>query len=115
MTPQKPKLREFFYAGAVLAFLVGTVLVVRHAALDTPHMIGAAIIITALAYFILVPRPKLRAPKRPAWVPESEASSIPRYGSRRWARANFHSGIISIEELNAFCASNHERLDDPDR
>ncbi len=53
--------------------------------------------------------------KKAAWVPEAEAGTVPRHGSRRWARANFHSGIISIEELNAFYVTHPEDLSDPDR
>ncbi len=115
MTTRKPKLFEFFLAGIAMAFLVGAVLVVRQAAMSTSHMLVAAAIITALAYFILMPQSKPHKPKAPVWVPEAEAGTVPRHGSRRWARANYHSGIISIEELNAFYVTHPEDLSDPDR
>ena len=115
MTTRKPKLFEFFLAGIALAFLVGAVLVFKQAAMSTSHMLGAALIITALSYYLNAFAPSSKKVKKAAWVPEAEAGTIPRYGSRRWARANFHSGIISIEELNAFYVTHPEDLSDPDR
>jgi len=31
----------------------------------------------------------------------------PEPGTRRWARAMFAQGLISIEELNAYCQTHH--------
>jgi hypothetical protein len=109
----KPKLLEFFLAGIALAFLVGAVLVVRHSKLDTWHMVGAAAVITFLSYCILA-KPASK-PQQPVWVAEADAGTVPRYGSRRWARACYHSDIISLEELNQFYAANPEDQRDPDR
>jgi hypothetical protein len=51
----------------------------------------------------------------PTYVPESQDGSVPRPESRRWARAQYFSGNIGMEELVRFCAEHEERLDDPDR
>jgi len=51
--------------------------------------------------------------KRPAPSPEPAVPPVdpdkvlPRFGSRRWARAQYKSGNISMEELVVFCASHH--------
>ena len=113
-TQPRVKFTELVYASVALAFLVGAVLVFTQRALNVAHLSGAALVIMVLCYYILRPR-KLRRAKKPAWVPEAEAGTVPRYGSRRWARANFHSGIISIEELNQFYISHPEDMSDPDR
>ena len=57
----------------------------------------------------------MKAVQRPTFVPEASEGTVPRPGSRRWARAQYHSGNIGIEELCRFCAEHPERLDDPDR
>ncbi len=108
------KFSELIYASVALAFLVGASLVFTHHALDAEHMLGAALLIMALAYFILKPKP-VRRLKTPVWVPEAPEGSIPRYASRRWARAIYHNGMCDIEELNAFMAAHPARDDDPDR
>ena len=54
-------------------------------------------------------------PPRVTFVPEAPEGSVPRYGSRRWARAMFYNGMCTIEELNAFYATHSEDLTDPDR
>ena len=57
----------------------------------------------------------LRAPRQIVTVPEAAEGTVPRPGSRRWARAQYFSGNIGMEELVRFCAEHEERLDDPDR
>ncbi len=115
MTTRKPKLFEFFLAGIALAFLVGAVLVYRHTAVEMNRLLIAGVVITLLAYYVNSFKPAPKKVDKPVWVPEAEAGTVPRHGSRRWARANFHSGIISIEELNAFYVTHPEDLSDPDR
>lgn len=51
----------------------------------------------------------------PKWVPEAAEGTMPRPGSRRWARALYHNKMLSLEELNSFCASNPPDDRDPDR
>ncbi len=115
MTTRKPKLFEFFLAGIALAFLVGALLVYFHTSVEFHRLLIIGAVITALAYYLNSFAPSSKKVKKAAWVPEADVSTIPRYNSRRWARANFHSGIISIEELNAFYVTHPEDMSDPDR
>ncbi len=115
MTTRKPKLFEFFLAGIALAFLVGALLVYFHTSVEFHRLLIIGAVITALAYYLNSFAPSSKKVKKAAWVPEADVSTIPRYNSRRWARANFHSGIISIEELNQFYISHPEDMSDPDR
>ncbi len=115
MTTRKPKLFEFFLTGIALAFLVGALLVYFHTSVEFHRLLVIGAILTLLAYYVNLFKPAPKKVEKPAWVPEAEAGTVPRHGSRRWARANFHSGIISIEELNQFYISHPEDMSDPDR
>ena len=48
-------------------------------------------------------------------APVPLGTGMPRYDSRRWARACFHNGFITIEELNAFYETHPWDPSDPDR
>ena len=54
-------------------------------------------------------------PEKQTFVPEAPTGSIPRPGSRRWARALYHNNIIDLEELNAFYVQHPEDFSDSDR
>ena len=70
----------------------------------------------ALSGLSILRWPVTRNPEdRPAWAALSPEKSVPRYGSRRCARALYHNGVISIEELATFCAQHPEDPADPDR
>ena len=51
----------------------------------------------------------------PRVVPEAAEGMVPRPGSRRWGRAQYFSGNISLEELCCFYAEHPYDLTDPDR
>ena len=51
----------------------------------------------------------------PRTVPEAAEGTVPRPGSRRWSRAQYHSGNISLDELCRFYAEHPHSLTDPDR
>lgn len=80
-------------------------------------LIVAAVICFGIALNSLLTHnnPAVKAAQAPTWVPEAAEGTVPRPGSRRWARAQYHSGNIGIEELCRFCAEHPERLDDHDR
>jgi hypothetical protein len=59
--------------------------------------------------------PAAPLPKKPEFVPEAPEGSVPRPGSRRWARALYYNQLIGMDELNAFYASHPEDFSDPDR
>jgi hypothetical protein len=86
------------------------------------------ILITILAFFVLLTAacgflvgvPGQPGGKKPAQANRREpvpkaTTGMPRYESRRWARACYHSGYITLQELNDFYASHPEDLSDPDR
>jgi len=96
-----------------MAIALGGAMAASRRAIEAPYLLACAAAITALAYFVVRASPA--KPARPKWVPEAPDGSVPRFDSRRWARACFFNGIITIEELNAFYASHPEDLTDPDR
>jgi hypothetical protein len=51
----------------------------------------------------------------PRVVPEAAEGTVPRPGSGRWSRAQYHSGNISLEELCCFYAEHPYDLTDQDR
>lgn len=59
--------------------------------------------------------PEDKANSGPVWVPEAPSNTIPRYNSRRWARALYHSNVITIEELSTFYDRHPLDERDPDR
>lgn len=107
------KFSELVYASIALSFLVGAVIAKTQFALNVPKMLLVSAAIVWLAYLVLSGAPKKKA--APKFVPEAPADSMPRYESRRWARAIYHNGYITLAELQAFYATHPERMDDPDR
>ena len=110
----KSKVQRFFLYGLAIAAGYGVAMVVSSRPVPTlaTLVIGAGIVALAA---MLSGVDTVKRFKQPTWVPEAAEGSVPRYGSRRWARACFHNGIISLEELNQFCATHKEDLRDPDR
>lgn len=69
-----------------------------------------------VGYFAPSSRARRSAVKAAAtFVPEAEAGTVPRPGSRRWARALYHNQMITMEELDSFYYSHPEDLTDADR
>jgi len=112
---KKPKFMDLVYACIALAFLVGAVQAHWGIVLSAAKMCAIALLVMVLGYGVLKALTRVAALKKPAWVPESPEGTVPRYGSRRWARANYWSGVIDLQELNEFYATHPERMDDPDR
>lgn len=86
--------------------------------MTTLTLIAAAVAATGIGAALrdLARRRKaIAAALLPKWVPEAAEGTIPRPGSRRWARALYHNKMLSLEELNSFCASHPEDFRDPDR
>jgi hypothetical protein len=60
-------------------------------------------------------RPKPPGVDKTVEAPESDPASMPRYASRRWARACYFNGVTTIDELNQFYARHPYNPEDPDR
>lgn len=118
------KLGKFAAIGIALALIFGGGL--RLAGLHPPEwlvivlasgVVGVSAALTRMAPMFrhVTPNPDTAPPQPPVWVKESESNVPPRHGSRRWARALYHNGLISIEELATFYTGHPEDLRDPDR
>ncbi len=110
----KSKVARFFLYGLAVAAGFGAAMAVTGRPIPTAATFICGAGIVALAA-LLSGLDTVKRFKQPTWVPEAVEGSVPRYGSRRWARACFHNGIISLEELNQFYATHKEDLRDPDR
>jgi hypothetical protein len=118
MTPRS-KLLRFFTFGIALAGIIGAYAVThqRPAPRWAVYLIAAVVVAISARWFGL---PLLRRPVTPN--PEAGVNigqtpprtALPAPGSRRWARALYHNGVISIEELVSFCASHPVIPGDPD-
>ena|SRR5271166_3403273 len=104
------KLAQFIGLGLGLSIIVGSASL--HAGLNPPWwalwLVGATIVGVSARWtgLTFTRRPVTPNPEAPANVGPFDPQKVPpQYGSRRWARAQYHSGIISIEELAVFCAN----------
>lgn len=77
--------------------------------------LGAALSEMAPIFRHITPNPDDKANSGPTFVNEAPPGTVPRYGSRRWARMMYHNGLINIGELNEFYVRNPSDLRDPDR
>jgi hypothetical protein len=78
----------------------------------------ATVVVAISARVCAVPlwtRPVTPNPEVNVWVPEADPATHPRYNSRRWARAMYHNGIITIDELARFYVEHPEDMRDADR
>jgi hypothetical protein len=102
----KRKILQFASLGLALSIIVGYAS--YRAGIDPPWwllwLFAAAIVGVSARWtgLTFVRRPVTPNPEH---APGPDPNVPPRFGSRRWARAQYHSGIISIEELVTFCAS----------
>jgi len=92
-----------------LSVLCGTIILTGKGVPVWATFLLAAVIVAASALVwdvdtVVRRKPPAPAPK-PAVEPVDPDKVIPRFGSRRFARAQYAAGLISIEELVSFCAS----------
>jgi len=106
----KRKILQFASLGLALSIIVGYAS--YRAGIDPPWwllwLFAAAIVGVSARWtgLTFVRRPVTTNPEAPANVGPFDLQKVPpRFGSRRWARAQYHSGVISIEELAIFCAN----------
>jgi hypothetical protein len=106
---------KFMGFGTAVAFIIGAAQYLGHRPLPVwATFVMAALIVafSALVWGVDTVR-RFKRPK-PATGPVDPYSSPARYGSRRWSRAMYHNGIISMEELNKFYAGTPDNPADPD-
>jgi|SRR5208282_1074362 len=115
---------RFLGYGTALAILLGAVLLRVNA-----HPPEWAVVVTALVVTLgagavtrmpgvfrhVTANPNEKPATRAAFAEEAPSNTRPRYGSRRYARAMYHNGWITIEELSRFYDEHPEDLSDPDR
>lgn len=111
---------RFYLFGNALALCVGTTIVHFHKPAPYWALLLIGLLIYSVSYQLWLSPPSTE-PTKPATAPplafieEADPATMPRYNSRRWARACYHNGIITLEELQAFYNSHPHSLSDPDR
>lgn len=111
---------RFMAFGTAVACMVGAAMVRYHFTLPTWQLFLTAGLIALVFAGLWGVRPIKRAATPnpddlPKWIAKNPDNTFPRVGSRRWARAQYHSGNIDIAELNQFYAEHPEDDRDPDR
>lgn len=110
----KSKVTRFFAFGVAVALAIGCAGLLWHFMLPTwvTFVVTAGVGAMSTLVWNL---DTVKRFKQPVWVPEAPEGSVPRYDSRRWARACFHNGYITLPELQQFYSTHPEDQRDPDR
>lgn len=110
------KATRFFAFGVAVALAIGCAGLLWHLMLPTwvTFVLAAGVVAMSALVWNLDTVKRFKQPE-PTWVPEADPATVPRYDSRRWARACFHNGYITMPELQQFYSSHPENVLDPDR